>query len=144
MTTIAYKDGVLAGDTLMIKGSTITGHITKIVRRESDGALCGGSGNLNWLQAFHRWFLDGEKDDEMPEPSEYDNAIIARKDDPEVEIFEFGGSFVFEPNFTAIGSGKEYAFGAMSAGADAEEAIRIACLYDPGTGGEVQVVRHDG
>ncbi|WP_316196603.1 hypothetical protein [Bradyrhizobium sp. SZCCHNS3053] len=142
MTTVAYKDGMMAADTLMIKGSTKFGHVTKIVKRD-DGALCGGSGNLNWVQAFHRWFLDGCVD-APPELSEYDNGLIARKGDPEVEVYEQGGSFRFKANWTAIGSGKEYAFGAMCAGASAEDAVLIACIYDPGTGGIPTVLTHDG
>ncbi|WP_315782340.1 hypothetical protein [Bradyrhizobium sp. SZCCHNPS1003] len=141
MTTIAYKNGVMVADTRIIKGSTITGQITKIVRRD-DGALCGGSGNLNWVQAFHRWFLDGEEG-EPPELGDYDCGLIARKDSAEVEMFETGGSFRFEPNWVAIGSGKEYAYGAMCAGADADEAVEIACIYDPGSAGPRTVLRHD-
>jgi hypothetical protein len=142
ITTIAYRDGVMASDTLMIKGTTIFGHVVKIVRRESDGALCGGAGNLSWVQAFHRWFLDGEEG-ETPPMSEYDNGIIARKNDPEVEIFEESGLFRFEPNFTSIGCGKEFALAAMSLGADPETAVKTAMQFDPGTGGEVMVLRHD-
>jgi hypothetical protein len=142
MTTIAYKQGTLAADTLMIKGNTIFGHVEKIVRRESDGALCGGAGNLGWVQAFHRWFLEGEEGDPPP-LGEYDNGIIVRKDNPEVEIFEDAGAWCFTPNYTAIGSGKEFALAAMGLGTDAETAIKTAMQFDPGTGGEVMVLRHE-
>jgi 20S proteasome alpha/beta subunit len=141
MTTIAYKDGKLAADTMMIKGTTILGHVTKIVRRE-DGALCGGSGNLGWVQAFHRWFLAADEDVEPPPLSEYDTGIIVRKGNPEIEIFENGSSFHFEPAYTAIGSGSEFALAVMSVGADAETAVRTAMMFDPGTGGIVEVVEH--
>ncbi|WP_315768415.1 MULTISPECIES: hypothetical protein [unclassified Bradyrhizobium] len=141
MTTVAYKSGVMAADTLIIKGSTKFGHVTKIVRRD-DGALCGCSGNLNWAQAFHRWFLAGEIGD-PPELSEYDTGLIARNGEPEVDVFEQGGSYRCKVNWTAIGSGKEYAFGAMCAGADAEQAVEIACIYDPASAGPRTVLRHD-
>ena len=37
----------------------------------------------------------------------------------------------------ALGTGCEYAIGAMAAGTSAEEAVRIAARYDTNTGGEV-------
>ena len=142
MTTIAYVRGAMAADTLMIKGTTIIGQCVKIVRREKDGALCGGAGNLAWVQAFHIWFLDGENTD-LPPMTEYDNGIIVRDGDGEIEIFEDGGSFCFEPRYAAIGSGKDFALAAMSLGADAETAIKTAMGFDPGTGGEVTVLSHE-
>lgn len=40
----------------------------------------------------------------------------------------------------AIGSGGDYALGAIAAGADARRAIEIAALYNTSTGGEIQVI----
>jgi hypothetical protein len=142
MTTIAYRDGVMAADTLMIKGETAFGYVLKIVRRPSDGALCGGAGNLGWVQAFHRRFLADEEGDPPP-MTEYDNAIVVREQGNSVEIFEDGGAFEFETDFTAIGSGKDFALAAMHVGADAATAVRTAIHFEPGTGGEVTVLRHD-
>lgn len=39
--------------------------------------------------------------------------------------------------FWAIGSGSEYALGAMQMGADAESAVEVAKIFDMGTGGDV-------
>lgn len=41
--------------------------------------------------------------------------------------------------FWAIGSGSEYALGAMQMGADAEVAVEVAKTFDMGTGGDVSV-----
>ena len=40
----------------------------------------------------------------------------------------------------AIGSGREYAIGAMAQGADAEQAVAIAARFDPYTGGAIKTV----
>jgi hypothetical protein len=42
--------------------------------------------------------------------------------------------------FFAIGSGSEYAIGALSAGAGAEEAVRIAAEHDAWTNAEIEIL----
>jgi 20S proteasome alpha/beta subunit len=141
MTTVTYKSGAMAADTRMVQASTIFGDVTKIVRRD-DGALCGGCGSIAWVQSFHRWFLDGQVGD-PPKAGEYDRAMICGVGAP-VRVFEHAGKFEFYASFVAIGSGKEFALGAMSYGATAEDAVRVAMAFDPGTGGDVMVLTHDG
>ena len=43
--------------------------------------------------------------------------------------------------FFAIGSGADYAIGAMAAGVFPDRAVQIAAQYDPKTGGGVDVVK---
>jgi 20S proteasome alpha/beta subunit len=139
MTTIVYRQGVLAADTRMIQGTAIIGDFVKIVRRE-DGALCGGAGDAAVVQAFQRWFLDGEEGD--PPVEENTKALILRRRKP-IELFECSGAIEWRPPYVAIGSGKEFALGAMFRGATAVQAVKAAMHFDPGTGGEVMVLRHD-
>ena len=42
--------------------------------------------------------------------------------------------------FYAIGSGSEYAIGAMSAGRSPKQAVKIASQWDSATGGEIQTM----
>jgi 20S proteasome alpha/beta subunit len=140
MTTIAYRKGVLAADTRMIQGTAIIGKVAKIVRRD-DGALCGGAGDCAWVQAFHRWFMGGEEGD-PPVIEENSKGLIIKRRKP-IEMFEPGGTVEWKPPYLAIGSGKEFALGAMWAGANAIEAVKAAMTFDPGTGGEVMVLTHD-
>lgn len=52
------------------------------------------------------------------------------------------GAWVRNPNgFYAIGSGAKFALGALASGASAEEAVRVASVYDSGTNDDVRVVR---
>lgn len=141
ITTIAYRAGVIAADTQMIQGTSIIGHVTKIVRRD-DGALCGGAGDLAWVQAFHRWFLDGCDGDPPRFDDDCSKGLIIRRRKP-IEIFESCGAFEFRPAFVAIGSGKEFALGAMQVGASAKQAVKAAMAFDPGSGGTVMALSHD-
>jgi ATP-dependent HslUV protease subunit HslV len=61
-----------------------------------------------------------------------------------IDVFEPRGKFAMNAPFYAFGSGKEPALGAMFAGADAETAIEAAIQFDPHTGGEITVLRHEG
>ncbi|MGJ4953059.1 hypothetical protein [Bradyrhizobium sp. HKCCYLS20291] len=139
MTTIAYRNGMLAADTRMIQGTAIIGNVVKIVRRE-DGLLAGGAGDCAWVQAFHRWFL-GHEEGDPPELDDNCKGIIVRPDKT-VEMFEPMGTIEFKPPFVAMGSGKEFALGAMWMGATAEQAVRAAMELDPGTGGNITVLTH--
>lgn len=64
MTTIAFKDGVLAADTLVSAEGVRSGYTTKI--RKIGPVLAGGSGRVRDVQAFLDWFVGG-MDGEPPE-----------------------------------------------------------------------------
>jgi ATP-dependent HslUV protease subunit HslV len=141
MTTIAYRHGLIAADTQIIGGNTIGAvSVAKIAKRKKDGALCGASGYLSFCQAFHRWFLAGERG-KFPTFHEGDRAFIAVKG-KQIEMFESVGSFEYDPEYLAIGSGSEFAMGAMCAGANAIDAVAAAVKHDPGSGGDIMSFRH--
>lgn len=141
MTTIAYRHGLIAADTQIIGGNCISAAgVAKIAKRKKDSALCGASGYLSFCQAFHRWFLAGERG-KFPTFHDGDRAFVAIKGKP-IEMFESVGSFDYEPEYLAIGSGMEFAMGAMHAGANAIDAVAAAIKHDPGSGGEVMSFRH--
>lgn len=142
MTTVAFRDGVLAADTIMTSGGVLSGEICKIVRRV-DGDMAGGAGDAAFLVAFQEWFMSGESGP-LPELKEGDNWIdrgaIFRRDG-RIDVFEPRGKFQVMARYYAMGSGKEAALGAMYAGADAVTAVRAAIEHDPHTGGRVTVLR---
>ncbi|ARQ95376.1 hypothetical protein [Bradyrhizobium phage BDU-MI-1] len=140
MTTLAYRDGVLAADTQMTSSCIVGRNAVKIVRRD-DGALAGGSGDFAWVQAFHRWFLDGEQGD-PPAIDEDSIGLIIKKGQP-FEAFETNGTVESRGPYISFGSGKHFALGAMFAGASAEEAVRAGMHFDPYSGGRVMSVSHD-
>lgn len=145
VTTIAYRDGVLAADTAMCQGGVMIGTIVKIVRRD-DGDMAAAAGDAAYNAAFNAWFMAGENGSPPEAKSEdifLDRGMIFRKSG-QIEVFEPRGKFACQAPYIAVGSGRESALGAMFAGADAETAIKAAIQLDPHTGGEITVLRHDG
>jgi hypothetical protein len=144
MTTIAYRAGICAADTLAQIGSTSLGSVTKIVRSAS-GDLAGAAGLASYAEAFRHWVTGGENGD-PPQAREtdhvFDRGVIFRRSG-EIVVFEPEGRFSVAAPYYAFGSGKEIAIGAMFMGATAPQAIEAAIKHDDGTGGEITVLRHD-
>lgn len=142
MTTIAYANGTMAADTLACWGSSRDGHFTKIAKRA--GILAAVSGGIPACQAFLEWFIEGCVGDPPHNPSEPVEAkafcVLVTPDDWVLTWTPWGWEKTRNPT-VSMGSGGEYAQGAMAAGASPEEAVRIACLFDTKSGGEITVLR---
>lgn len=145
MTTIAYRDGVLAADSLTTRGGTIDGHVRKIDRRD-DGLLIAATGSLAYNSMFRAWALAGMAGDPPKSPNEDagGGTGVLFWPDGRVEFYEAEGRFSLDAPYHAIGCGFQIALGAMFAGADAETAVRAAVAHDTCTGGEVIVLRRFG
>lgn len=137
MTTIAVKDGVIAGDGRVLCGDHIFSENTEKVFCLSSGAIIGHSGRLKDLHIIND-FLNEERQ-EIPKVVDAQGIYVSLGGD----IFEFevseGEIFYHEidTSFTSVGSGCEYAIGAMAQGASAEEAVKIASRFDSGTNSNV-------
>lgn len=141
MTTVAYRDGVLAADTLGC--SHIRRHCKKL-HRVGDSIL-GFSGNYMDCLHFVRWFekKDGPltfanfRNDNSDAPDVA--AIVVCNGEAEKWTEHCQPTPIYEP-FFAIGSGAQAAMAAMHMGASAKEAVKIAMLIDPHTAGEVETL----
>lgn len=140
MTTVVYADGEIASDTLACWGSNRDGHMTKIARRGS--VLAGVSGAANACKAFLDWFNGGLKGDppQMPEGERTSFGLIVTPDDWVLLYGPHGWEMTRNPN-VCMGSGAEFAQGALAMGADARRAVEVAMIYDTKTGGEITVLR---
>ncbi len=89
-------------------------------------ALCG-----DWADcaALKQWILHGDG----PQPNGDCTVVVFKAG--EIKVYSAGGSFIESAPFKAWGSGTPVALGALHAGCSAEEAVRIACLVDPYSGG---------
>lgn len=147
MTTIAYRDGILAADTGVTAGRSRLGNVAKIARRE-DGALAAVCGGAAFGFAFLTWFRDRSLSPAAPPPElkedkdSMDAAAIFYPDGS-IELFEPQGRFPVEAPYFARGSGRPEALGAMHHGASAEEAIRAAMAHDDSTWGDVMLLTHE-
>lgn len=137
MTTIAWRGNQLAADRLC---SYHGSRVDKLRMDPLGRLLIGGSGsNAGLVAAALDWYLHDHS-----KPS-LDGGSV------EVLLIDSGGRSPrfatglqrptpIEGKFFAVGSGADYAMGAMAMGASAEEAVRIAARYDLNTGGGLTVV----
>lgn len=136
MTTIAYKDGVLACDSAWSEDSRIIGLITKIKKFDT-GVLYGaaGAGDDRALVAMLR---NVRTPDDLPSCADLwdihsDIAALVVFPDKSVYLVFTGqedcGVMPLDAP-TAVGSGKWVAIGAMDAGKGAVDAVKIACVRD--------------
>lgn len=147
MTTVAYRNGMIAADT----GTTAAGntfcHMTKIARNAA-GDLAGACGDAVFAQRFLDWFRTGEVGERPPAASnraeeKYDKAAIFRVNG-NWEIYEQSGMFVTRGDYYAMGSGRPEALGAMFMGAGAARSVEAAIALEMGTWGQVETLTHAG
>lgn len=154
MTTIAFKDGVLAADrrsTVSTVGSSdeletvVYDNSTRKIDRVqcSDGIvrLVAVSGVASYLNRVGRWVTDGMQG--QP-PRTGESTAVIFSPNGRLHFVTEDGIDEFDIADFAFGSGAAFALGAMSAGASAVEAVKIAAKYDAGTGSQVNFVSIDG
>lgn len=140
MTTIAYRDGVLAADTQQTDAHGCAhGRVVKVTRRGP--ILAAAAGQACHARKFLDWFRAGMNGE--PAIGDDDRNADGILFLPDGTVIEFSprGSKTVTCEFYATGSGMDYALGAMAMGASAEEAVRVAMRFDNCTGGEVTVLR---
>lgn len=131
MTTVAYRDGVMAADSRgTLSGWVLPGRETKLLRLK-DGRVAAITGDSAQGEALLLW-IRGDRS--SPQPRGECCVIVAGR---RLQIFENGHHYLEPAKFMAWGSGMPVALGALHAGATASEAVRIAGLVDPATGGKI-------
>lgn len=138
MTTVAFDGETLAADRQMSFHSV---QVNKIYRLR-DGSLAGGCGTMTLVQQLIRW-LDGQGPAPDPSPEKYTVLHISKERGKPVLRLSVDGKvpIILRTKRFAIGSGSDYAMGAMDVGANAARAIRIASKYDPATGRQVDSMK---
>lgn len=139
MTVIAYRDGVLAADSLVSEPSgNITGKMDKIGRTgELRWGRCGDTGGSEKL---FDWFFGGRAG-EQPKPPDGGTLIVIYDQDGEIRIFTGGVDWAApQADFHAWGSGADHARGAMKMGASAVQAVEAACELEVWCGPPIKVV----
>ena len=145
MTTIAIDsrgEFIAADGQVTCSGAVVTTTLRKILVETENGnpRIYAMAGTTCMFEALVKWHKDGHKPSELPPASDgkWTLLVIDRKgarsyghEAPYAELV---------PYPYALGTGNEYALGALKAGASAEEAVRIACEIDIHSGGEIQVV----
>ncbi len=134
MTTIAYDGEMIAAD------SQASGDHIRMVKKiyHWEGSFFGCCGYHQQALAFKEWISSGKDKPTRGDMDEFHSLFINTKG----KCLRYDSMLIpyeADPPF-AIGSGCDFAMGAMLAGKTAEEAVEIAKKLDPYTGGDVQVV----
>ena len=143
MTTIlaSMKHRVMVADSHVSSGGS--GFKTQKIFRVND-KLVGFSGVLSHALKFIEWMKHG---------TPLNLAQSAKDGDTSFEALVMDGGFLYyydqelvpatiDDPIYAIGSGSDYALGAIDAGATPKRAVEIACARDDSSGGPIVVVKH--
>lgn len=142
MTVWAYRDGVLASDSLVLVDRMICGQMRKVIKSGS-GWLAAGAGNATDMNQFLRWVEDGKEEDSAVKLENLEGFLVSPKGETFIVEADLHPMKI-EAEFHAGGSGAAFAIGAMARGASAIEAVKIAMEYNSSCGGDIQVVRLKG
>ena len=138
MTTIAVRDGIMASDTAVTGFNTNLGEIKKLYR--IGDSIFGAAGAITDCISFLDAHRTGTINDLELDNADIFSALELTKDG---EVYTWTGSVMrlpIERDYHAVGSGMEFALGAMSAGADADEAVICASELDVNTRQPIQVM----
>lgn len=144
MTTIAYRNGVLAGDSRAYSGERMPIGTKTKVHRLSDGSLFGVSSGCIGADALVRaWVEDGCKPEQKDQvkPENFQLLLIRPNGDVFFARDNLSLSGPLVAPYVAIGTGAEYAMGAMEMGADSATALSVAIKLDPFSGGPITTLK---
>lgn len=150
MTCIAWDGATLAADKRACNGS-LARTTTKIFcgRIHGFGALLGMSGDSGYGMMLVNWAQQGMKIEQFPTAPAGQAAtlLVILRGLPggtspyEVETYDTGPyGLQIHDRTIAIGSGRDFALGAMEMGATAELAVRAACKFDVYCGNGIDVL----
>lgn len=128
MTTIAANKHMMAADSLCDDGGLASKGVKLF---EVDGDILGIAGTLGQGMKFVNWYKN--KEGEHPDLDE--TTVLILHKDGSLETWD--GSGVGIPvleKFYAIGSGSQFAIMAMHLGKTPEEAVKLTCKFDTGSG----------
>lgn len=145
MTTIAFDGHILAVDRASTSGSVIFPCVLSKVAVYNDEFLIAGFGcAAAWRMLVKWWVAEGAGNSGWyPPPPHWDQGhyglvVLSRKG--EFYSVDKDGCRLDEPTPHSEGSGCYVAIGALHAGANAVEAVRIACKLDVNTRGPIDYV----
>lgn len=139
MTTIAYKDGVIAYDSRVTRGSLIDhDDYEKLIHRQGHRFLLTGSGCD--FEALLDEFFGVKLGDK---PLEASGLVVSNGRLCQIGHDAESGFWmdeVWAERPFATGSGRDFALAAMDMGATAKEAVEIAAKRDVYTGGTIRTL----
>ena len=150
MTTIAFDGRYISTDGRATAGNMIIGKVAKKLF-EFEGTVGGvkrrvvfaGAGLYESINLVQGWLEGGgdvmsiDKDDEFPSIEKETFQGILISDDGQHIALEDGLIGMLSESPMIAGSGGPFAVAAMMCGKRADEAVKIACEIDTGSGGKI-------
>lgn len=148
MTTIVYRDGVMAADTRGYSGKQHPLGLRLKVRRLNDGCLVGvGSREVGQADCVADWLTCGGS------PAELEKALgtFERQTFQALKVNPDGSASLYDDTgwpslaegpYYAVGSGEDFAYGALASGRCAVEAVAVAIQLDPWSDYPLLYLRH--
>lgn len=117
--------------------------VTKL--RRINGDCCGVAGDWDIGQEILHWYERGAKPEDYPEfqkkENEFVGLLVVTKDKRVLKYERSPYPMDFtEAGVFAMGSGRDFAYGALECGADAIKAVWVASRYDAYCGFGVDVL----
>lgn len=141
MTVICWDGQTLAGDKRTNFG---TGHATTTKVRRIGDLLIGCAGSTAKIMEFHAWVERGRKPEDLPvfqkDAKECVEALVIEPDGTVLCYSDSAYPFKVENRFWAIGSGREFAMGAMYCGCTASAAVGVASALDINCGNGIDTL----
>lgn len=142
MTTIAYKDGILAADSQLTVGKNIKMDSDPKIYTLPNGVILAPAGDSDKITAASKFFSQPDWEDKIDEAPNFKKgfeALVVSKG----RIYYCFNNCIVTPmchRFFALGSGWQIANAAMHSGLSAEEAVKFASELDIYTNNKVQLV----
>lgn len=146
MTTIAYRDGIIAADSRLTvdHGSGTRKHTCKKLFRKRVGegkkahdVIIATAGESSPGMVFVDWYGSGKPVPDLFLHLGGDFLCLVLTPDGLFEYDVYCRGELIEEEFYAVGSGGGYALAAMHCGKSAVEAVRVAARIDSFTGGRI-------
>jgi hypothetical protein len=142
MTTIAYRNGVLAADSRCTYEDPSAGtqvfKCEKLFRKSIPNAegqmeevILATQGETFSGMLFVDWYGSGKEPPELLIHGDAEFTVLILKKDGLYEVDRWCRPIKVLEDFYAVGSGSKAAMGAMFMGADAAKAVDVACKIDP-------------
>jgi ATP-dependent protease HslVU (ClpYQ) peptidase subunit len=142
MTTVVWYKGLLVADKKVSDGNYQTS-VTKI--RRAGNELVAVAGGWDKAQVLFQWVAKGRKERDYPEFQDTEawvDLLVIDKDGQAWLYNRHSVPMKIEKLPFVMGSGGNYAAGALAAGATPQEAVEIASRFDPSTGFGMDVLKY--
>jgi len=140
MTTVVYRDGVMASDSQYVENDVIMpGHHPKVFRLPG-GGIMGYCGLVEVAYQVLNLIKENKPLATLDEFNSADTTILVVHENGKISYTNGREWTPIKVPYIAIGSGSPMAYGALALGASARQAVKAAMKHDTTSGGRLQAI----